>query len=60
MLNNGEKEFKVMDWLRATRDSIYEETKNMTRQEINEYFQKAVNRLKKPISTSQPTKQGEN
>ncbi len=40
MLIKSEKEFRVMDWLRATRDSIYEETKNFSTEEIIAYFQK--------------------
>ena len=40
MLIKAEQEFKVMDWLRATRDSIYEETKNFSAEEIIAYFQK--------------------
>ncbi len=40
MLIKSEKKFKVMDWLRATRDSIYEETKNFNSEELIAYFQK--------------------
>ena len=34
----GDKSFKVMTWLRETRDRIYEETKDMTPDEELRYY----------------------
>ncbi|MEA1972160.1 MAG: hypothetical protein U9N34_02545 [Candidatus Cloacimonadota bacterium] len=45
MLNKPEKEFKVMDWLRTTRDSIYEETKKMNSDERINYFKTGSNQF---------------
>ena len=33
-----EKSFDVMKWLRETRDQIYEETKDMTREEWRAWY----------------------
>ena len=34
---DGEKSFDVMRWLRATREQVYEETKDMTFEERREW-----------------------
>jgi len=36
--------FDALKWKREVQEKIYEETKNMTSEEIQEYFQQAVER----------------
>jgi len=40
------KNFKVMRFIRKTRDKMYRETKNKTKEEIRKYYKEKTNWIK--------------